>query len=744
MARTRDISRKMKNGFFLSVISGFILFIGWLAYNTTYQDLSKQYSVHLSDKSQLFKSYLKGELDKVQLVADMLSRHPVLQNTLQTSLQPTSLEQTNLFLQSTNDRLKTADIFIMDRSGLTVAASNFNKDTNFIGKNYAFRPYFTQALSKQKGQFLAIGVTSKKLGFYVSRAIMLNGQTLGIVVVKIDLDQLHHLTQDLKGDFALMDNKNILFFSSNDNYTLKSIGTISAKDRLEITRTRQYPITRIVPIDIKSSAGNILDAKTVNIFGHRYLSQNTYIQETDWSILMFSPLMKIERTSLTNSILVSAVGFIIFIAFYTMYKRRIDNERLQTIVENLPSGVTLFDEDLKLLICNDKLKELLEFPDTLFQDRHTKLEDLLRYNAERGEYGEGDPIELTKQAMHRTQLRKDHVFERTRPNGTVLEVRGKWLRNAFVTTYTDITERKKAEEEAKRNASYLQALLQNLDQGVTVIDEKLNIVYWNKAFFKLLDLPDSLMKPVMKYDDLIRYNAKRGEYGPGDIEQHVQTRVQASLKFEPHHFERTRPDGRTLEVTGKPLKINGQSFGFITTYVDITEHKRMASRLREMANTDVLTELYNRRYFTTLLTREIKRCERTGHALSVLLLDLDHFKSVNDRFGHNIGDLTLKSFAKTCKGELRDIDIMGRLGGEEFGIYLPETGRDGAFILAERIREAIGKMELHDENDTPFHITVSIGVCVYDSMFDERMEDLIKRADKALYRAKSQGRNRVC
>lgn len=744
MARREEISKKVKNGFILSVITGFILFIGWLSYNTTYQDLSKQYSVHLYDKSQLFQNYLKGELDKVQLVADMLSRHPVLQSTLQSPLSADLVLPTNQFLQSTNNRLKTADIFVMDRSGLTIAASNFEKENSFIGKNYAFRPYFTQALASQKGQFLAIGVTSKKLGFYVSRAIVLNERILGIVVVKIDLDQLRDLTQDLKGDFALMDNKNILFFSSNDNYTLRSIGPISAKDRLDITRTRQYPITRIQPLDIKSTSNPILEASTVTLFGHNYLFQNTHIKDIDWSILMFSPLVEVERNAMTNATMVTVVSFIIFIAFYMMYKRRLDNERLQTIVENLPSGVTLFDDNLKLLICNDKLKDLLEFPDSLFQDRTTRLEDLLRYNAERGEYGDGDPAELTKEAMRRTELRKDHVFERTRPNGTVLEVRGKWLRNAFVTTYTDITERKRAEEEAKRNASYLQALLQNLDQGVTVIDEKLNIVYWNKAFFKLLDLPESLMKPVMKYEDLIRYNAKRGEYGPGDIEQHVQTRVQASLKFEPHHFERMRPDGRTLEVTGKPLKIDGQSFGFITTYVDITEHKRMANRLREMANTDVLTELYNRRYFTTLLTREIKRCERTGHALSVLLLDLDHFKAVNDEYGHNVGDMTLKNFAKTCKGELRDIDIMGRLGGEEFCIYLPETSRDGAFTLAERIREAIAQMELHDENNNPFQITVSIGVCVYDSMFDERMEDLIKRADKALYRAKSQGRNRVC
>jgi len=744
MAGLHRRSLNIKSLLSLTVALCLIIFVGWLSANTYTQNATHELRGHLIEKSQLFRSYLSGELDKIDLVASILSHQPVLKQSLLDRNSTEARNKANQFLESTNIKLKTSNIFMMDKTGLTLSASNYQSNNSFIDKNYAFRPYFTDALVQGKGHFLAIGVTSKKLGYYVSRAIYEDKELLGVLVVKFDLDLLHNLSNDFQGDFALVDEKEIIFYSSDPNFHLKSLGPISAKDRLFIARTKQYPITHIEPLKINKGDEDLDTAQTVEIQNTKYIFNQIQMDHPKWSIFMFGSINKIHSEAFNNAALVCSVCIIVLISFYLIYKRRIDNERLQTIVENLPSGVTLFDENLRMLICNERFKDLLKFPDDLFVNGLPNLSELIDYNARRGEYGPGDPEEHITDTIAKTNLRKDHVFERIRPNGTILEIRGKWLHNAFVTTYTDITERKKAEEEAKRNATYLQALLQNLDQGVTVIDEKLNIIFWNKAFFTLLELPEHLIKPVMKYEDLIRYNAERGEYGSGDPEQQVQMRIQATLKFEPHHFERQRPDGRTLEVTGKPLNINGKSVGFITTYVDITEHKRMAERLRKMANTDVLTELYNRRYFTLLLEREIKRCQRGGHSLSVLLMDLDHFKDVNDSHGHNIGDQTLKKFAKTCKNILRNIDVMGRLGGEEFCIFLPETDREGAFTLGERLRAAVADMPIENEEGETFFITVSIGIAIYDSMSDNRMEDIMKRADKALYRAKSMGRNKVC
>jgi len=741
LAKSKSIRRFM--GIFAAAL--LLLAVGWTTHTKTTEILTDHTRSELRERLSLFHGYLKNELNTVNLVVNILAENPNLVKTLSQAPSDDQLLKTNHILEAANDQLNTSDLFLLDKTGLTIAASNHEKEKSFIGKNYAFRPYFKQAVSSGQGAFLAHGVTSHKIGYYISHALYKDKKVIGIIVAKLNLDNLTTLSQDLEGDFFLVDEKGIIFFSSDKEMELKTTRTLSAEHRREITKTRQYPILRIAESFVMPSPIQLHDRHLTRIGTTDFLHEEQNIPEVNWKIWMLGKAEPVQNQAIMNTMASILVAFMAMAAFYLLYKRRQDLERFQTIVDNLPSGVTLFSSDLKMLMCNEKIKQVLDFPEKLFQSGMPSMQKLIDFNIERGEYGDGDKEELAKMVLDRINQRTNHTFERTRPNGTIVEVRGTWLKNnSFVTTYTDITERKTAEEKATRNAKYLQALLQHLDQGVTVTDENLNIVFWNKAFFKLLDLPDHLMQPVMRYEDLIRYNAERGEYGPGDPEQHVQIRIKASLKFEPHHFERTRADGHTLEVTGKPLEVDGTSLGFITTYVDITEHKRMNARLRKLANTDDMTELNNRRHFNNLLKREIKRCIRNGHPLSLLMLDLDHFKKINDKFGHSTGDIALKEFAKICKDVFRDIDIIGRMGGEEFAVFLPDTERKGAFTSAERLRKAVENVELYSDKGEQVNLRVSIGVSVYDATMEDTIDDLVKRADQALYRAKNQGRNRVC
>lgn len=176
---------------------------------------------------------------------------------------------------------------------------------------------------------------------------------------------------------------------------------------------------------------------------------------------------------------------------------------------------------------------------------------------------------------------------------------------------------------------------------------------------------------------------------------------------------------------------------------DITERKKLENMLEEQANTDFLTGCNSRRHFLESAEREFLRSRRYGGEMSILMLDLDHFKSVNDKYGHQVGDETLKTLVQVCKGFMREVDVIGRLGGEEFAILLPETGSERALEVAERLCQAVATAEVPIDNAAPLHFTTSIGVAVLTAE-DPRVDTIINRADRALYKAKNAGRNKAC
>lgn len=171
--------------------------------------------------------------------------------------------------------------------------------------------------------------------------------------------------------------------------------------------------------------------------------------------------------------------------------------------------------------------------------------------------------------------------------------------------------------------------------------------------------------------------------------------------------------------------------------------RQVRDELERQARIDLLTGLNNRRHFFELAKKELERAKRHGAPLPALMLDVDHFKLVNDTYGHHVGDLVLQKLSEVCVQTLRGIDILGRFGGEEFAILLPETKIEQALEVAERLRLAVAGATVPLEQGGSIHITVSIGVASLVAT-DARVEDMLKRADAALYAAKNTGRNRVC
>jgi diguanylate cyclase (GGDEF)-like protein len=181
--------------------------------------------------------------------------------------------------------------------------------------------------------------------------------------------------------------------------------------------------------------------------------------------------------------------------------------------------------------------------------------------------------------------------------------------------------------------------------------------------------------------------------------------------------------------------------GRMLTYCDVTDLARHADELETLATTDALTGMANRRHFLELADAEWSRFQRYQRPLSLLTIDIDHFKMVNDRFGHDAGDKALTQVAETCRERQRTSDIVGRIGGEEFALLLPETDITQAIVVAERIRGAVLSRPFAAENMS-VPITVSIGVAAA-TLSMSGIGALMKAADRALYDAKAQGRNRV-
>ncbi|MCG5501227.1 diguanylate cyclase [Ectothiorhodospira lacustris] len=236
---------------------------------------------------------------------------------------------------------------------------------------------------------------------------------------------------------------------------------------------------------------------------------------------------------------------------------------------------------------------------------------------------------------------------------------------------------------------------------------------------------------------------------PDDL-HHARELLDRHLEGNSPHYEtehRVRgKDGGWRWILARGLVVRRDSKGsplrMVGTISDITDRKRMEQELREMATTDHLTGLSNRRHFLDRMQDEILRMDRNpDHQAAVMMLDLDHFKHVNDTHGHSTGDTVLRHFASLVRYCLRKSDFAGRMGGEEFAVLLPDTDLQDAIALAERLRKRIARIPVRTE-DLEISITVSIGITCLSSR-DILPDHALQRADEALYRAKTSGRNRI-
>jgi diguanylate cyclase (GGDEF)-like protein len=413
------------------------------------------------------------------------------------------------------------------------------------------------------------------------------------------------------------------------------------------------------------------------------------------------------------------------------------NMRFETALNNMSQGLCFFDGDERLIVCNRRYIEMYG----LAADRvrpGTSLRDIVNMRYKAGSCPDMSPNQYLawRSSVGRFNRPSDTVHRLK--NGRVFAIHYRPMPDgAWVSTTDDITEAQQLSEELAERTALLQAIIDNFPGGIGFYDRDLRVVVCNEKAKEILDLPRQLFAHgPPRLVDILSFNAERGEYGPGDVAEQVAAKLALATDRVPYRFERTRPDGTVLDVRGAPI-VNG---GFITTYMDITERYRAEAKIAHMATHDALTGLPNRVLFRDRLDKALDASREGDTAVAVMMLDLNRFKQVNDTLGHPAGDVLLKAVADRLSIAVRSDDIVARLGGDEFAVLVHTFDpTSDATSIAKRIHEVLSAP--FDLGEHRVEIGTSIGIAI-TSADASHPDELIKRADVALYRAKQGGGDR--
>ena len=343
----------------------------------------------------------------------------------------------------------------------------------------------------------------------------------------------------------------------------------------------------------------------------------------------------------------------------------------------------------------------------------------------------GEQEQVLFNTVHR---RKDGTLYPVEVNLQLFDYEGEKLCLALV---VDLTERKRLEEENRRKEEMLRLMLKGIPSPAWLVSRERRILAQNKAAASLFGtkIGDYCWEGILGGgnlpDEYREALEKNGSPLPG-TKCYFCRGDEALDMNEPVNCE-VELSGAIWDTWWIPL---GEDV-YLHYANDVTKYKKIAEELCCLSQTDYLTNSYNRRYFTQKLEEEIERAKRAGSDFSLIMLDIDRFKSINDRFGHNAGDLVLKSVAELIKNRIRKIDTLARWGGEEFVLLLPDTPVENAARLAEELRESLSRLDIPGVAS----VTASFGVAGYRP--GDTIDALTHRADDLMYEAKAAGRNCV-
>jgi diguanylate cyclase (GGDEF)-like protein len=499
---------------------------GYFAYDFRWRQGIVELEQEAASRLEVAAAAVFAPTEKFSYLPELLAGHPIIADALLHKDSMRHVEQANTYLEQVNLSARSAVTYLLDLQGRTIAASNWREPGSFVGANYAFRPYFQEALKNGKASFYGMGTTSLLPGYYVSHRVRKDGRTLGVAVVKVDMTRLDREWTWHKDEVAVTDGHGVIFLSTQSDWKYRPIQPLDAQTLEKLQRTRQYDRVLKPPLRIRILQKLKVDEQIVSLAQEpdggttdvHYLIKSQPVKGTDWRINVLIPLAEVEARAMRVALIASgAVGLLLM------------------------------------------------------------------------------SLMLLRQARVRA-----------------------------------------IEREKSRQA---------LEQAHEALERK-----------------------------------------------HV-------------------------------------------------ELQKASEDLRIASITDPLTGAYNRRFFFESVPKIVSAANRHHFPLSIVTIDVDHFKRINDMYGHPAGDKVLQALTAICKESLREADVFCRFGGEEFIMALPNTDEEAAENVAERLRIKVARHPV-EIRGKPYAITISCGVSRYREG-EREIDEALRRADDALYIAKNAGRNRV-
>ena len=636
-------------------------------------------------------------------------------------------------------------MFVLDAEGNMIAASR----PELIGQNVSYRPYFSEARAHPNPDILYVTPPLKTvLGAWVMNVVRViqgpEGQFAGVIVAGLDPEALREQLgavlyhKDMWATMAHGDGLQVVMAPNRpgqDGLNLAQPGSIFSRHMASGQMSQVLEGASVATGENLLMALHIVRHPNVPMDKPLVVAVGRNIEAlyTRWYAQLW----------LTGGLLLLLVGGSLPALAYVQQRRRsADLIKLQadealaksehfmrSLINIIPGMVGYWTKDLYCAFANKSY--LTWFGKTQEQMKGIHIHELF------GEalFKKNEPyiravLAGECQSFERTLVKADgstgYTWAHYIPDVLNGQVQG------FFVLVSDVTDLKRSEAALRENRRFLQDLIEHSGTLIFAKDKEGRYLLINQMYERLTG---HRRDEVLGHTDLEIYSDKDAM-----IFTENDQFVMDSMKT--RRYEELLGAHQFLTTKFPLFDEDGNVSGVCGISADITEQKELQKKMEWLANTDALTRLVNRRRFHELAELEISRARRFIHSFSVLMLDIDNFKSINDTHGHDVGDKVIAYIGDLCRNDLRDIDIAGRLGGEEFAILLPDTLPETAREVAERLRCAIEDHRIELPSGTIIKFTVSIG-CISSSDVGLEIDQLLKIADQRLYEAKRSGRNRV-